>query len=246
MSTIITWIDDAGAVASLELDVELQETHDLASDITEHPVEEGADVTDHVRPRLRRVSIEGLVSDTPMLSNPGVAEVAEFKSLELQIPDRPQRLSLSAGISAGISAIGDALFGAPPPQKVMLLTLDDVKSRKRAVYDAIEDVRLNARICRVITSLHTYENMLIEQVTPTRSPENGNGAVFAITTKEIVQVSSDVTVAPEPAELSGSLKVAAGAKNAKKNEGKAEEKKKEVLKSMLAQGADLVGDFFGG
>lgn len=236
MSTVVTWLDDAGAVVSLELDVDLQESHDLSSEITEHPVEEGADVTDHVRPRLRRVSIEGYVSDSPMLSNPGVADLAEFVSLELQIPDKPAQVSLSGAIKAGVGAVKEAVFGPAPPIKFTMLTLENAKSRKRAIYDALEDARLNARLCRVITSLHEYENMLIEQVTPSRTPESGNGATFAFTTKEIIRVSSDVTVAPEPAELSGAVKVSAGSKNAKTDEEKADAKKKSVLAKMLDAG----------
>lgn len=236
MSTVITWTDDAGAVISLELDVDLQESHDLSSEITEHPVEEGADVMDHVRPRLRRVSVEGYVSDTPGLTNPGVADVANFVGLELQLPDRPLRVSLSGGLAAGISAVKEGLFGLAPAPKVLMLQLDDFKSRKRAVYDALEDARLNARLCRVITSLHEYDNMLIEQVTPSRTPNDGNGATFAITLKEIIQVSSDVTVAPEPAELSGGIKIPAGSKNAKTDEAKADAKKKSVLAKMLDGG----------
>jgi hypothetical protein len=242
MSTVITWEDDGGAAQTLELDADLQEAHDLGSDITEHPVEEGADVTDHVRPRLRRVTIEGYVTDTPMITNPGVAELAEFKTLELQIPPKPQQISLSAGLAAGIGAISDALFGPTPPPKATILTLADAKSRKRAVYDALEDIRLNARFCRVLTSLHEYDNMLIEQVVPTRTPGSGTGATFVVTFKEVRQVSSDVTVAPVPAETLGAPKKAAGAKNKNKDEGKAEEKKKKVLKSIWASGIDLITD----
>lgn len=244
MSTVVTWVDDNGAAVTLELDVDTQETHDLVSDITEHPVEEGADVTDNVRPRLRRVSIEGFVTDTPLLTNPGVAEVAEFKTLELQIPDRPVQLSLSGGIQAGIGAIGEAIFGPTPPKKATMLTLDDFKSRKRAVYDALEDARIHARICRVLTSLHEYDNMLIESNTPTRSPDDGNGAVFSVVYKEIVQVTSDVVVAPVPAETLGATKKAAGAKNAKTDEGKADEKKKSVLAKMLDAGTSFLDTGF--
>jgi hypothetical protein len=243
VSTVVTWEDDGGAAQTLELDVDLQESHDLASDITEHPVEEGADVTDHVRPRLRRVTLEGYVSDTPWITNPGVAELAEFKSIELQIPPKPQQISLSGGLAAGIGAISDALFGPTPAPKATILTLDDMTSRKRAVYDALEDIRLNARLCRVITSLHEYDNMLIEQVVPTRTPASGNGASFVVTFKEVIQVSSDVTVAPEPAELLGSVKKAGGAKNAKEDEGKADEKKKSVLAKIVDAGTSLLGDF---
>ena len=42
------------------------ETHSLNSVTTEHPVEEGADVTDHIRISPDMLTIEGLVSNTPI------------------------------------------------------------------------------------------------------------------------------------------------------------------------------------
>jgi len=42
------------------------ETHSLNSATTEHPVEEGADVTDHIRILPDMLTIEGVVSDTPI------------------------------------------------------------------------------------------------------------------------------------------------------------------------------------
>lgn len=54
-------------------------------------------------------------------------------------------------------------------------------------------------------------------------------------------MSSDVTVAPAPAETSGQPKKSAGSKNAKKDEGKADEKKKSALLKLAKAGVGLLG-----
>lgn len=50
---------------SLTLDASLRQSHDQENEITEHPVEQGANVTDNIRPRPRKLVIEGLISATP-------------------------------------------------------------------------------------------------------------------------------------------------------------------------------------
>lgn len=42
------------------------EEHNVDNEVTEHPVEKGADVADHVRARPIAVTIEGVVTDTPI------------------------------------------------------------------------------------------------------------------------------------------------------------------------------------
>ena len=48
------------------IDAALRETHSREAEISDYPVEEGADVTDNVRARPKSVEIEGIVSDTPI------------------------------------------------------------------------------------------------------------------------------------------------------------------------------------
>jgi hypothetical protein len=242
VSTILNWADDAGAVVSAIFDVDLQETHEGTNIITEHPVEDGADIADNVRPQLRRFTLEGFVSDTPLLSNPDVVNQTTFVGLELQIPEQPFKFGVSNLIGAGIGAISDAI-SPPKPLRVNMLTFDEFKSRKRAAFQALEDARINAREIRILTSLVEYDNMIIEQIVTTRSPDDGNGAHFTITLKEIAKVSSDVTVAPEPAELSGAVKKAAGSKNVKDDQKQIEELK---LKSFAANGLDFLIGYLGG
>ena len=48
------------------LDVMVSEEHSFDSMVTRHPVEKGADVTDHIRDEPITVRVEGLVTDTPI------------------------------------------------------------------------------------------------------------------------------------------------------------------------------------
>lgn len=50
----------------LQFDAVLSESHDFDSEVTEHVVEEGVNVSDHVRPNLKKVSLEVLFSDSPI------------------------------------------------------------------------------------------------------------------------------------------------------------------------------------
>lgn len=53
-------------IDGFEIDVTLSEDHSFDSEVTEHPVESGADVADHVRARPIVVVLECQVSNTPI------------------------------------------------------------------------------------------------------------------------------------------------------------------------------------
>ncbi len=233
MSTVLNWEDDAGATVALIFDCDMQESHSTSNIVTEHPVEEGADIADHVRPQLKRYTVEGYVTDSPTISQPDVVNRASFEQIELQLPTKGLQPNLGSLVSAGLDAIGG---GSAP--KVTMLRFDSFESRKRAALELLEDAADNARLIRVITPMREYENMVIEGLDTTRSPDDGTGATFTVSLKEIKQVSSDIVVAPEPSELLGAIKKAAGSKHASDDKEKIAEQKK----SILARGADGLTD----
>lgn len=57
-------------IASIWIDVSIREEHSRGAEVTQHPVEEGADVTDHVRLQAPTLQIEGVVTNTP-IEQPG-------------------------------------------------------------------------------------------------------------------------------------------------------------------------------
>lgn len=53
-------------ITEIPLDARVSSTYRFASEITEYPVESGATVTDHVHQRPTEITIEGMVSDSPV------------------------------------------------------------------------------------------------------------------------------------------------------------------------------------
>jgi hypothetical protein len=52
-------------INGFEIDCTVREEHVLDAEVTEYPVEAGAAIADHIRPRPAVVTIEGIISDTP-------------------------------------------------------------------------------------------------------------------------------------------------------------------------------------
>ncbi len=83
----VTISDQDSMQLLLTLDASLNETHAQDAEATDHPVEQGANITDHIRPKPRMVTIEGMMTNTPLLTarlangsffpdQPGAAEAA--------------------------------------------------------------------------------------------------------------------------------------------------------------------------
>lgn len=53
-------------IGSIEIDADIETVHDASWEITEWPVETGADIADHRRRKLRTVKITGVITNTPV------------------------------------------------------------------------------------------------------------------------------------------------------------------------------------
>jgi hypothetical protein len=53
-------------IASIWIDVSIREEHNSSAEITRHPVEDGVEITDHVRLGPDRLQIEGIVTNQPL------------------------------------------------------------------------------------------------------------------------------------------------------------------------------------
>lgn len=64
---------------SIAWDATLSETHTRENDITDHQVEDGGNVSDHIRAKPRRLTIDAVISDTP--TSTGVLDPGRAKLL---------------------------------------------------------------------------------------------------------------------------------------------------------------------
>lgn len=53
-------------IGGVDIDGFVQEEHTLSCDVTKNPVEDGADVTDHVQLESAKLTIDGIVTDSPI------------------------------------------------------------------------------------------------------------------------------------------------------------------------------------
>lgn len=67
-------------IGSIWIDVSISEKHGLSAEVSDHPVERGTNIVDHIRPTPRTVQIDGLVTNHPTeqpLSHAGSARALE-------------------------------------------------------------------------------------------------------------------------------------------------------------------------
>jgi hypothetical protein len=62
----IFYPDAKARLGELVIDAFVQETHGFSSEISEHPIESGSSIVDHVHNKPICLSIEGIISNTPM------------------------------------------------------------------------------------------------------------------------------------------------------------------------------------
>lgn len=100
--TVLLVLREGGQQTTLlELDAALSEAHTFEQEVTEHPVEESSPVADHVRAKPRPLTLEGMVSNSPLRSK------AELQGLDLA-PSRGGQLAgrLSTAYAALLSLEG--------------------------------------------------------------------------------------------------------------------------------------------
>ena len=66
-------------IGTLELDAMISETHEIQNDISQFPIEDGGNISDHFQRNPRRITIEGFVTNTPVKLF-GVLDLSGFTS----------------------------------------------------------------------------------------------------------------------------------------------------------------------
>jgi len=66
MSTTIAW-ELNGATLAVDLDASMTESDESSAEVTEHPVETGSAIGDHVKPANDTITVEGVITNTPLI-----------------------------------------------------------------------------------------------------------------------------------------------------------------------------------
>lgn len=148
------------------LDLVETEEHGLESEITEHPVEDGSDISDNIRRKPRTLTFTGaVVSDTPIGA----------------IANEPTRRSALSTLAPG---------GA------IIETGDGRNKISNEAWRRLEAMWLAGQPVVVVTDFKRYESMGIESLSNPISAKNAGGLVFTVKFKEVRIVKNKrVTIA---------------------------------------------------
>lgn len=221
----------------LHFEVVKTEQTERTNTITEHPVETGANVADHVKRELDRFTLEVVVSNTPIndvndvygatldgvdLVAPGIDYTSNPR--ELRPPPVPAPFPTPGNaIQMGLGAVGDLLFSSTASggylDRVQTSLRDKALVTKWAAhFNSVRDVttmltdwRNRGVVGQVITEEETFASMVITKVAVSKTAELGDGATITIELKEVRVVESKLVTAPIPTEPRAETAIAKGA-----------------------------------
>jgi hypothetical protein len=257
--TILYWRDDDDRTTVVRFDAVTGLSPEDVGTPTSHPVERGVNVVDHVRDEPERLSIEGLVSSTPNLLIDGgevggaplditihARPLAGQQTIELDIPSPPIQPDLLGLVSAGLSALTNALIGAPKATvsdpadarvtqaQARAVQQTSPRDRIRDVYEKLLDAKLKRRLVTVGTRDRDWSDMLITRVAAPRTTDTG-ATKFELDLERLRVADSETVEAPKPSEPRGETQKKKGTQTTKDSE------KAEQIESTLFQGASAFG-----
>ena len=105
-------------IGDLAIDCTVTETHGASATVTEHPVESGANITDHIRPERLQLSITGIVSDTP-LGSKQIQRSIDIGGTSVQVTQQEAPSSATGGFGRTAWSKLEAISSAAKPIKVV-------------------------------------------------------------------------------------------------------------------------------
>lgn len=200
----LVFLKTNAVIDSLKLDASLSETHQTAIEVTDHPVEEGVDMSDHRRRKPDSVVIKGLVTNDPTPAPNAASSPTTFTVID---SEGNQKGTLNYYYRSQFDAIAAG-----------------------RAYQTLLDLADSKRLITIVTAIRSYDGMTMTQLDVPRDAASGQALEFTATFREIrvvqnqtIKISAKTTRASKNQNLS--KKVPPEASDAQK-------RPKSVLKSV--------------
>lgn len=160
------------AIGAFVAHATIEEQHQDDLQITDHPVEVGANITDHAYKKPSSVVIKAAWSNQASAAN--------------ILQSAAQAVTGTINGAAGIASQVSGAFGGP--------SFSDVTGNSaKSIKDTYEDMLVlqgKRTLIDVYTGKRSYRNMLIESVTETTNSDTENSLVLTIKLREVILVST--------------------------------------------------------
>lgn len=244
-SGLFTWEDESGTEHTLDVDVVSSAVDERTATLTNHAVETGSVITDHVVVMPETISLELVVTQTPVADAPGFARAPvsfETTSQTLSPADVPIQvrksefkpggfLLLSTGGRAAVGALTALAFGAAGGTNKMkgskigtktasgkatvLQIQGSARDRVADVHDQLIRILSGALLVSINFKGRIYEDYLLTRVTLSSNPGEFGMGRFSIDARAFRTVTGVRVELPDPADFRALPKANSGSKQAK-------------------------------
>ncbi len=213
--TLLSWTGEGEQTYFIRIDATVGETHDYVNTVTDHPVEIGSPVTDHVRPEPIRLTLSGVISNAPQflpsdnvdgstlvnrvleVHTPGIRRITPLPSLGIGGQIVQRSFGVGRGAPQGPSGAVLTRFEADYKNAAKVLTFSAEFNRARNVFEELVSLWATGTFIRVETELADYADMVIESLSVPRDPSSGDALQFELALKQTQTVQSEKVAAPK-------------------------------------------------
>lgn len=161
-------------VDSIQFDLLVSEDHSLEASVTEHPIENGATVNDHIRSLPRKGSLTGLVTNYPLKGAPKLPEwfMEKLGSMSKNYLDT---LGAQYGFRRETGPTAADFEALPRPE-----------NRAMNTWTLFKDLMAAKTPVSIITSLEEkYKDVVVTKVSTSRSSSTGDALEFRVDFQEV-------------------------------------------------------------
>lgn len=213
MGAFIAYTPKGGGPKTLQFDAVTNVTHIQKATATEHKVEKGANISDHIRKELDEVSFDAIISNEPVQDMNDHGQSVSSEELNYEHAKRPFSFT-PGGIIAGVSNLIDDVLGSAARSKVNVKRYSKGGNYVSEMHAELVKIQTTGQLCEIITEDRTYDGMALLSVELKKSPETGTAGTFALEWKKIQQVEVKIVTAPKPTEPRGNKPKAKGSQSA--------------------------------
>lgn len=160
-------------IGQVLIDAVVKEEHIADAKATSNPIEAGREVCDHVIVEPERLTIEGVISDTPVAFYPGFGSLARYGIHEL--------VEASPFISDVVAAVGDSPLPGMVEAGLEIAGYSEalgLSRRSHLGYRALRALLRSRTPLKVVTGLRVYKDMVMTRLAVSRDVNTGDALRF--------------------------------------------------------------------
>ena len=217
---------DKSKIAALELDAAISIDINTTSTVTSNPIEEGADVSDHVKTENLKISLEAIVSESPI--NLKSAAAGLLAGVGTSFLGSAAKGFAATAIQTGLSSIAGLIANRGQ---------NDIQYPEKS-YNYLRELQTKREPFTAVLNGKSYDNLIITSLSKPEKAEQGGSLFFSASFEQIRIVASKTVLIPK-SQIKGDRAASAAGKAKLGKQGTTETASKKS--SILFKGLKSLG-----